>query len=135
MQSRTADKNSSMSEIWSGMPKAAQRREKQQWAVEKPKLDNAGKLRCIYVTDLDDMKFKDTTKNARKKLESPVESATPLQSLKTLGTGKLVAKPQESARKRIGRTRQKDHEDRISGKGFNSLSQKNLVHVHSNAAN
>ena len=35
-------------EIWSGMSKTAQRKEKQEWAIEKPKLDNARKLRGIY---------------------------------------------------------------------------------------
>ena len=38
-------------EIWSGMSMAAQRREKQQWAIEKPKLDSARKLRSIYFLD------------------------------------------------------------------------------------
>ena len=41
-------------EIWSGMSKAAQRKEKRQWAIEKSKLDNAGKLRGIYFIDLED---------------------------------------------------------------------------------
>ena len=35
---------------------------------EKPKLDNARKLRGIYFIDLDDMEFKDTLQNARKKV-------------------------------------------------------------------
>ena len=30
-------------EIWSDMSKAAQKKEKQEWAMEKPKLDNARK--------------------------------------------------------------------------------------------
>ena len=34
-------------EIWSGMSKEAQRREKQQGAIEKTKFDFAGKLRGI----------------------------------------------------------------------------------------
>ena len=52
-------------EIWSGMSKAAQKKEKQQWAIEKPKLDNGRKLGGI----------KETIQNARKKLEIPVEAA------------------------------------------------------------
>ena len=35
-------------EVWSGTSKAAERKEKQQWAIEKPKLDNARKFRGIY---------------------------------------------------------------------------------------
>ena len=49
-------------EIRSGLSKAAQRREKQQWAVEKPKLDNARKLRGIYFIDLDEIEFLETMK-------------------------------------------------------------------------
>ena len=35
-------------EVWTKIGKAAQNREKQKWAKEKPKLDNARKLRGIY---------------------------------------------------------------------------------------
>ena len=34
----------------------------------------------------------------------------------------------ESTRNRLERTLPNDHEDRIAGKGFNSLSHYNLVH-------
>ena len=34
----------------------------------------------------------------------------------------------ESTRERLERTFRKDHDDRIDGKGFNSLSHDNLVH-------
>ena len=47
-------------EIWSRMSKACQREEQQQWAIEKPKLDNARKLRGICFIDLDDGEFKET---------------------------------------------------------------------------
>ena len=57
-------------EIWSDMSKAA-------WAIEKPKLDNARKLRGIYFIDPKDGEFKETIKNARKKLEIPMEAAMP----------------------------------------------------------
>ena len=39
-----------------------------------------------------------------------------------------IVEPLESTRKRLERTLPKDLEDRISGKGFNSLSHHNLVH-------
>ena len=47
-------------EMWSRMSKAAERKEKQKWAVEKPKLDNARKLRGIFLLDPDDKEFKET---------------------------------------------------------------------------
>ena len=64
-------------EVWSNMSKAAQRKEKKYWAIQKPKLDNACQLRGIYQIDPDDMEFKNTMNNARKKLEVPLESAMP----------------------------------------------------------
>ena len=48
------------------MSNAAERKEKQKWAIEKPKLDNARKLRGIYFIDPTDADFKETIKNARK---------------------------------------------------------------------
>ena len=45
--------------IWCGIRKASQRKEKPQWAIEKPKLNNARKLRGIYFIDPDDGEFKD----------------------------------------------------------------------------
>ena len=48
-------------EIWS---KAAQRKEKQEWAIEKPKLDHARRLRGISSIDPEDTGFKETIGNA-----------------------------------------------------------------------
>ena len=45
-------------EIWTKIGNAAQnRKKKQEWAKEKPKLDNARKLRGIYFIDPDDRKY------------------------------------------------------------------------------
>ena len=38
-------------EVWTKIGKAAQNREKQEWAKEKPELDNARRLRGIYSMD------------------------------------------------------------------------------------
>ena len=62
--------------------KAAQRKAKQQWAIEKPKLENAQKSRRTYFIDPDDEEFIETMKNARKTLELPTEAAMPCK-LKT----------------------------------------------------
>ena len=56
-------------EIWSRMSKAAQRTEKQHWALETTKLDNARKLMAINFIDPEDVEYKKTVKHARKKLE------------------------------------------------------------------
>ena len=40
--------------IWTKIGKAAQKSEKQQGANEKPKLDSARRLRCIFLTDQED---------------------------------------------------------------------------------
>ena len=59
------------------MSDASKRKEKQKCAIEKPKLDNARRLRRIYFIDLDDEEFKDTMKNVRRKLEVPMPAAMP----------------------------------------------------------
>ena len=64
-------------ELWKTMGKNAKLKEKQKWSHEKPQLDNARKLRGIYFTDPEDKEFKETIKNARKKLETPVAPAMP----------------------------------------------------------
>ena len=41
----------------------------QQWAIEKPELDNARKLRGIHFVHPQDTDFKETVKNARQNLD------------------------------------------------------------------
>ena len=53
-------------ELWTKMARNAKLREKQKWAIEKPKLDNARRLRGIYFIDPEDKEFKETIRNARK---------------------------------------------------------------------
>ena len=60
-------------DMWKHMSHAAKGKAKQKWAIEKPKLDNARKLRGIYFIDSEDEEFKLTMKNARRKLEIPIE--------------------------------------------------------------
>ena len=57
------------------MSRNAKLREKQNWTGEKPKLENARSLRGIYFIDPEDKEFKETIKNARKKLETPMAPA------------------------------------------------------------
>ena len=64
-------------EAWSRIGKAAQKRVKQEWALEQPKLENARSLRRIYSIDPSDEEFKVIVKNARRKLETPMAAAMP----------------------------------------------------------
>ena len=127
-------------ELWRGMARNAKLREKQKWSMEKPKLDNARRVRGIYFIDPEDKEFKETIKNARKKLETPVAPAMSfkiIKSNKNCGSGasnkiktKLacILEASESTRLRMGESLPIHHEDHIAGKGINSLQHYNLVH-------
>ena len=69
-------------ELWIKLGRNAKLREKQKWAIEKTKLDNARKLRGIYFIDPEDKEFKETIENARKKLETPMAPAMPCKTSK-----------------------------------------------------
>ena len=107
-------------EIWKDTSDASERKEKQKWAIEKPKLDDA-------------RRFKDIMKNARRKLEIPVPAAMPckLQREKYRETCRVdecktkyacTVEADESMRLRIEGASHRYHEDHIAGKGVNSLS-------------
>ena len=61
------------------MGKHAKLKEKQEWSEEKLHLENARKLRGIYFIDPEDKEFKETIKNARKKLETSIAPAMPVE--------------------------------------------------------
>ena len=69
------------------MGKNAKLKEKQKWSEEKIHLDNARKWRGIYFIDPEDKEFKETIKNARKKLETSVAPAMPCKIMKNCGSG------------------------------------------------
>ena len=50
---------------WARIGKAAQRRETQEWAIEKPKLEHARDLRGICSIDPSDEEYKDIIKRAK----------------------------------------------------------------------
>ena len=122
------------------MSKNAKLKEKQKWSHEKPHFDNARKLRGISFIDAEDKEFKETIKNARKKLEIPVAPAMLckiLKNNKNCGSGasnKVKSKlarfleAGESTRLRMGESLPTHHEDHIAGKGDNSLQHYNLIH-------
>ena len=124
-------------ERWKSMGKHAKLKEKQKWSNKKIHLENARKLRGIYFIDPEDTEFKETIKNARKKLETSVAPAMPCKIMKNCGSGgsdknktKLacILEANESTRMRMGNSIPNHHEDHIAGKGENSLQHYNLVH-------
>ena len=74
-------------ELLKSMGKHAKLKEKQKWSEERIHLENARKLRGIYFIDPEDTEFKETIKNARKKLETSVAPAMPCKIMKKCGSG------------------------------------------------
>ena len=58
-------------EVWTQIRKAAQKREKQEWAIEKPEIHNAPRMRGIHLIDPEDGDHKETIKHARRRLVVP----------------------------------------------------------------
>ena len=87
-------------EIWIGMSKAARKKEKHQWANEKPKLNNARQLRGIYFDDPEAGESKEGNKTAQRKSEVPLEAAMPLQDgcVSARGTTQKFGKEGSTAR-------------------------------------
>ena len=111
--------------------KNAKLKEKQKWSNEKFHLENARKLRGMYFIDPEDKEFKQTIKNARKKLETPIAPAMPCKIMKkNCGSGAsnkmktrlaCILEADESTRLRMGESLPNHHEDHAAGKGDNSL--------------
>ena len=78
-------------ELWRGLARNAKLREKHKWAIEKPKLENARRLRGIYFIDLEDKEFKETIWNAGK-LETPMAPAMPCKTCKKSKNGETHSK-------------------------------------------
>ena len=72
-------------ELWKSTGKHVKLKEKQKWSYEQLHLENARKLRGIYVINPEDKEFKETIKNARKKLERSMALAVPCKIMKILG--------------------------------------------------
>ena len=113
-------------ELWKTMGRNDKLKEKQKWSHEKLDLENARKLRGICFIDPEDKKFKETIKNARKKLETSMAPAMPCKIMKkNCGSGasnkiqtKLacILEANESTRMRMGNSIPHHHEDHITGK-------------------
>ena len=129
-------------ELWIKLGRNAKLKEKQKWSNEKPKLDNARRLRGIYFIDPEDKELKEAIKNARKKLETPVAPAMSCKTSKKSKHGKPVVRPMISNQKLLVSWKPVNPRDcvwknlyritmrtnHIAGKGDNSLQHYNLVH-------
>ena len=115
-------------ELWKSMGRNAQLKEKQKLSHEKPKLDNARRLRRIYFIDPEVKEFKETIKNARKKLETPMAPAMPCKTSKKCKHGETrvktnefkstlacILEASESTRLRMEESLPNYHEDHIAG--------------------
>ena len=126
-------------ELWKSMGNNAKLKEKQKWSNEKLHSENARKLRGIYFIDPEDKEFRETIKNAGKKLETSMAPAMPCKIMKkncgSGGSNKIktrlacILEADESTRLRMGESLPNHHEDHIAGKGDNSLQHCNLVHT------
>ena len=79
-------------ELWIKLGRNAELKEKQKWSHEKPKLDNARRLRGIYFIDPEDKEFKETIRNARKKLETPMAPLFLARHVRKASMGRPVAR-------------------------------------------
>ena len=95
--------------------------------MEKPKLDNAEDYEEFFFIDPEDKEFKETIKNARRKLETPMAPAMPCKTSKKNKHGETRSKTNdfksklacileasESTRLRMGESLPNRHEDHIA---------------------
>ena len=142
-------------DTWTRSGKATQRREKQEWAIEKPKPEHARDLRGNYSIHPRDEEHKDIIKNARRKLETskaaamPCKRAFPQACIRETVVSKTekakaseTKRPEfscfteahESTRERVESVTKRIHEEHIAGKGQNSVLHHNSVPIFSDAA-
>ena len=95
-------------EAWSRIGKAAPKREQQEWAIEKPKVNTARNSRGNYSIDPDDEEYKDIIKIARRKSERHMAAAMPCKrkprSTSSRETGALI-RTKANASEKIQKTK------------------------------
>ena len=137
----TSRPHCSWPELWTKLGRNAKLKERHEWSDEKLHLENAGRLRVICL--LRTREFKETIRNARKKLETPMAPAVPCKTCRKSKKGETRSKTNdfkskfacileasESTRMRMEESLPNCHEDHIAGKGDNSLQHYNLVHKY-----
>ena len=123
--------------------KAAQKREKQVWANEKPKLDNGRRLKGMYSVDPDDEDYKEISKMQGPTWKDLWKQPCRAKRMVHTSTTKVAAKQEIASQKNPKRFmvekwnllnpqgnvwNPKEHEDRTAGKGSTSIIHNNLVH-------
>ena len=103
--------------------KPLRRKKKQEWANEKPKLDDARRLRGIYFIDPEDGEYKETIQNARTKLEVRMEAAMRCRRVTKMHSGL-----QELKRRVMKTTRFQKQSMRALWKFTNQESVRNHLH-------
>ena len=102
----------------------ARQAEGEKWSEEKLHLENERKFRGICFIDPKDTEFKETIKNARKKLETSVAPAMPCKITKNCGSGAsnkiqtklaFILEADESTRLRMGNSIPHHHQDHTAG--------------------
>ena len=138
------EKTSRLDDVWPGMwtrmSDAAKKKAKQRWTIEKPKLDNARQLRGIFFIEPNDEEFKLIIKAARRKFVGPMPAAMPCkipmissgETHRNIGKRRTrfacIVDADESTRPRREGAVHISHEDHITAKGMNSMTQYSLVH-------
>ena len=115
--------------MWPELKSIGKHAKQQKWFEERIYFDNARKLRRICVIDPEDTEFKETIKNARKKLETPMALVMPCEIPKDCGSGAsnkirqfaCILDADESTRMRVGNSEFSNLEDHIAGKGEKPL--------------
>ena len=119
--------------------------------MRSQRLTNKKSLReCTFVIGPNGEEYKETFKNAKRKLDRLLAAAVPCKktpnSIRETCASRVTAKPEiepeknsktvfgcfveshESTRQRAESLQSKIHEDRIAGKGFTSMTHYNLAH-------
>ena len=101
------------------MSEAAQRKETQKCAIEKPNLHNARRLGGFYFVDPAGAEFKETTRKMLRKLEVPMPAAMLCRTRREKYRKTkyaCIVEAGEPTRKRLEGTLHNDHEDHIAGR-------------------
>ena len=122
------------------MGRNAQLKESQKWSHEKPKPDNARKLRGIYFIGPEDREIQRNHQECSQEIGNSIGHRYALQdkqeqsawsdpwSNKIKSKLTCILETSESTRLRMGESLPNHHEDHIAGKGDTSLQHYGLVH-------
>ena len=137
---KTSRPDSVWPDMWNHVSDAAKSKAKQKSIIDKPKLENARRLRGIFFIEPEDEELTHIIKNGRRKLEIPMPAAMPCKTpvnccgvnCSSIGKRKTkfacIVDTDESVRLRLEGVPHRHHEDHIAAEGMNSQSHYNMVH-------